>query len=233
MQDMGENFVDLWYAERKTAAGLAKIGSASSNCKDFHMKSKSRKKRCGDCGTEVSPYDGVYLSTGDTSRFLCSKCYNESISEAIGLNFDHLSFHPMVLTDRDGAGHTFHFQTHLFGDKVNIQALEIREGEPGGYELSEHGDAEDDLFGLFVKLVERLRRELERKHIEPSDLTRYRITNENIVRGHITWDDDTGGEVPCLVIDGKKLSWHEFGRMLMSYEGFHFKLEIYEGTEER
>ncbi len=25
----------------------------------------------------------------------------------------------------------------------------------------------------------------------------------------------------------------EFGRMLMAYEGFHFKLEIYEGDEER
>jgi len=197
------------------------------------MGSNLRKKHCSECGTEVSSYDGVYLSTGDTSRFLCSKCYNETISEAIGLNFDHLSFHPIMLTDRDGVDHTFHFQTRLFGDKVNIQALEIKDDEPKGYEFSEHGDVEDDLFGLFTKLVDRLRRELERKHIEPSDLSRYRITNQDIVRGHITWDDETDGEVPCLIIDGKELSWHEFGRMLMTYEGFHFKLEIFEGNEER
>lgn len=197
------------------------------------MGSNLRKKHCSECGTEVSSYDGVYLSTGDTSRFLCSKCYNESISEAIGLNFDHLSFHPIMLTDRDGVDHTFHFQTRLFGDKVNIQALEIKDHEPKGYEFSEHGDVEDDLFGLFTKLVDRLRRELERKHIEPSDLSRYRITNQDIVRGHITWDDETDGEVPCLIIDGKELSWHEFGRMLMTYEGFHFKLQIFEGNEER
>ena len=197
------------------------------------MGSNLRKKHCSECGTEVSSYDGVYLSTGDTSRFLCSKCYNESISEAIGLNFDHLSFHPIMLTDRDGVDHTFHFQTRLFGDKVNIQALEIKDDEPKGYEFSEHGDVEDDLFGLFTKLVDRLRRELERKHIEPNDLSRYRITNQDIVRGHITWDDETDGEVPCLIIDGKELSWHEFGRMLMTYEGFHFKLEIFEGNEER
>lgn len=197
------------------------------------MGSNLRKKHCSECGTEVSSYDGVYLSTGDTSRFLCSKCYNESISEAIGLNFDHLSFHPIMLTDRDGVDHTFHFQTRLFGDKVNIQALEIKDDEPKGYEFSEHGDVEDDLFGLFTKLIDRLRRELERKHIEPNDLSRYRITNQDIVRGHITWDDETDGEVPCLIIDGKELSWHEFGRMLMTYEGFHFKLEIFEGNEER
>lgn len=197
------------------------------------MNSNSTKKQCDDCGTEVSTYDGVYFSIGDTSRFLCSKCYNESISEAIGLNFDHLSFHPIILSDRDDVDHTFHIQTRLFGDKVNIQALEIKKGEPKGYEFSLNGDAEDDLFGLFTKLVDRIRRELERKHIETGDLTRYIITNEDIVRGHIAWDDDTDGEVPCLLIDGKELSWNEFGRMLMTYEGFHFKLEIFEGTEER
>ena len=92
------------------------------------MNSNFTKKQCSDCGTEVSTYDGVNLSTGDTSRFLCSKCYNESISEAIGLNFDHLSFHPIILADRDGANHSFHFQTRLFGDKVHIQALEIMKG---------------------------------------------------------------------------------------------------------
>jgi len=194
---------------------------------------KYRKRRCSNCGTEVSTYEGVYLSTADTTQFLCSKCYNESISEAIGLNFDHMSFHPIVLADRDGTDHTFHFQTRLFGDKVNIQALEIKEGEPRGYEFSVHGDAEDDLFDLFAKLVDRLRRELQRKHIEPSDLTPYSITDEDIVRGHITWDDETDGEVPCLIIDGKELSWHEFGRMLMTYEGFHFTLEIFGGDEER
>ena len=190
-------------------------------------------QKCADCGTAVSTYDGVYLSTGDTSRFLCSKCYNESISKAIGLDFDHLSFHPVVLPDKDGVSHTFHFQTRLLGDRVHIQALEIIKGEPRGHKFAADGDAEDDLFGLFTKLVDRMRRELERRHIEPSDFTRYRITDEDIVRGHINWDDDTDGMVPLLVIDGKELSWHEFGRMLMSYEGYHFKLEIFEGTEER
>jgi hypothetical protein len=197
------------------------------------MNKKSTKEKCTDCGDEVSTYDGVYISRENASNFICSKCYNRSISESMGLNFDHLSFHPITMADVDGADHTFHFQTRLFGDNVNIQALEIIEGVPKGYEFSVHGDAEEDLFGLFTKLVDRIRRELGRKHIEPSDLTRYRITNEAIVRGRITWDDDTGGEVPCLVIDGKELTWHEFGRMLMTYEGFHFKLEILEGFKER
>ncbi|MFC1895375.1 hypothetical protein ACFL0Q_01765 [Thermodesulfobacteriota bacterium] len=191
------------------------------------------KQQCNTCGNEVATYDGIYISTRDDKSFLCSKCYNESISKATGLTFDHLSFHPIDMEDREGKNHTFHIQTRLFGDKVNIQALEIREGKPKGYKFSENGDAEGDLFDLFSKLVDRIRRELERSHIEPSELTRYRISNDDIVRGQIKWDDDTDGQVPCLVIDGKELSWHEFGRMLMAYEGFHFKLEIFEGTEER
>jgi hypothetical protein len=39
--------------------------------------------------------------------------------------------------------------------------------------------------------------------------------------------------LPKLVIDGKSVSWEKFGRILMTYEGWHFKMEIYDGTEER
>jgi hypothetical protein len=34
------------------------------------------------------------------------------------------------------------------------------------------------------------------------------------------------------VIDGKKIKWDEFGRMLMTYEGFNFKLEIFDKSDE-
>ena len=196
------------------------------------MYSNPNQQQCEACGIAVVNYDGVNLSDGDTIRFLCSKCYNESIAETMGVDFEHLSFHPIILTDRSDEDHTFHFQTHLFGDKLQIRALEIQDSVPKGYEFSEYADAEDDLFSIFVKLVERMRYALERRHIEPSDLTRYSITDEDTVRGQLTWDDDTDGEVPCLVIDGKELSWHEFGRMLMTYEGFHFKLNIFEDGEE-
>ena len=36
-----------------------------------------------------------------------------------------------------------------------------------------------------------------------------------------------------LVIDGEPKSWERFGQMLMSYEGFSFKLEVYDNGEER
>ena len=34
------------------------------------------------------------------------------------------------------------------------------------------------------------------------------------------------------VVDGKEITWQEMGRMLMTFEGFQFKLEIRDKSEE-
>ncbi|MEW6668586.1 MAG: hypothetical protein AB1512_25520 [Thermodesulfobacteriota bacterium] len=190
--------------------------------------------RCESCGRLVRSFDTIRLSSEDgKATLLCSKCYNEFAAKNAGLDFQHVDFEPITLHDIDGIPHKFEFRTHVFGGNVSIEALEIRNGQPKGYELTVHGDAEDDMLHLFGKLFEKMRRALERKHIEKGNLTRYQITNAGIVRGHITWDDDQGGRVPCLVVDGKELSWEEFGRMLMTYEGFNLKLEVFEPSDER
>lgn len=53
-----------------------------------------------------------------------------------------------------------------------------------------------------------------------------------IARSHITWDSDEDGRVPLLVIDGHEITWEELCRMLMTFEGFQFKLEIRDKSEE-
>jgi hypothetical protein len=56
-----------------------------------------------------------------------------------------------------------------------------------------------------------------------------------IVRGNVSCDleSDSGARIPMLVIDGKPISWERFGEMLMTWEGFSFKLEVYDPSEER
>ncbi|MHC4270656.1 MAG: DUF7713 domain-containing protein [Planctomycetota bacterium] len=34
-------------------------------------------------------------------------------------------------------------------------------------------------------------------------------------------------------MDGKEIPWHEFGKMLMTYEGFNFRLDIFDRFEEK
>lgn len=35
-----------------------------------------------------------------------------------------------------------------------------------------------------------------------------------------------------VVIDGKEISWADFGEALMIYEGFNFKMQIFDRSEE-
>ena len=61
------------------------------------------------------------------------------------------------------------------------------------------------------------------------------FAESGMVRGLVSSDPDRdfGDRVPMLVIDGEPISWERFGQMLMTYEGFSFKLEVYDNSEER
>ena len=52
------------------------------------------------------------------------------------------------------------------------------------------------------------------------------------MRGRIDWDDGEDGQVPLVVIDGREIAWDDFGRMLMTFEGWQFKLEIFDRGNE-
>ena len=50
--------------------------------------------------------------------------------------------------------------------------------------------------------------------------------------GRIEWDEQYEGRLPLVIIDGKEYTWEELGEMLMSFEGWDFKLKIFENWEE-
>ena len=58
------------------------------------------------------------------------------------------------------------------------------------------------------------------------------IADDGVVRGRIEWDDAQDVRLPLLVIDGREIDWDQFGRMLMSYEGWQFKLTLADKSEE-
>jgi len=102
---------------------------------------------------------------------------------------------------------------------------ELRGGDPGGYEFQVLGDAEADLFELLAQLVARTRRALALRHLKYEPPFGLGIA-DLLVRARITWDSDKDGRAPLLIIDGLEVPWEQFGRMLMSFEGWQFKLEI-------
>jgi len=191
------------------------------------------KSRCHGCGRAVPGYDIIrYGSIEKGYRELCTRCFNTEVAESDGLiEFEHIDFSPIDLTDCAGNTHHFHFRTRLLGPGVAVDALEIRDGQPGGYQFQVIGDPEGDLLTLLARLIEKIRRALSVKHIREGEHG-VQIGDNQVVRGRIKWDAAEEGRVPMLVIDGREFSWDEFGRMVMTFEGWQFKMEIRDKSEE-
>ena len=187
---------------------------------------------CHTCRQVIAAYDGIHYGSIESGyRQLCSRCFNEEVALAGGLDFQHVQFEPVEMRDLAGEQHEFHFRVHLLGDRVALKAVELHAGEPGGYEFQVIGDAEEDLFVLMGQLIGRMRRALALRHLkheEPFGL----VISDFLVRGRISWDGQGDGHVPLLVIDGRDVTWERFGRMLMGFEGWQFKLEIRDKSEE-
>ena len=144
--------------------------------------------------------------------------------------FTHVSFEPVTLAGCDGDSHEFHFQTRLFGDSLALDAFELCDGFRDGFQFQVIGDPEADLWDLFGRLMAKMRRALSVKHVMSGD---YGLEiAERVVRGRIGWDSECDGRVPLVIVDGRELSWDDLGRMLMTFEGWQFRLEIRDMSEE-
>lgn len=92
------------------------------------------------------------------------------------------------------------------------------------------GEPEDDLLALLGWLIDKIRRRLSVKYL--TDVGYELQIAEQTVRGRIDWDESAVERTPLLVIDGREITWDDFGRMLMAFEGWQFKLEIVDPSEE-
>ena len=55
---------------------------------------------------------------------------------------------------------------------------------------------------------------------------------DQLVRGTIDSDESAWERTPRLQIDGRPVSWEAFGQMLLSFEGWQFKLEIIDPSDD-
>jgi hypothetical protein len=187
---------------------------------------------CDACGTAVPGYDIVnYGSLEQGYRELCSRCFNAEVASNLGLErFESVRLHPVALTDCAGERHEFHFRMRLLGSMAALDAFELRAGVPGGYQFQILGKPDDEPLLLLGRLIERMRRSLSVKYLERSEHGTQ--IADRTACGRIEWDESEDGRVPLLVIDGQKVSWDELGRMLMSFEGWQFRVEMCDRSEE-
>ena len=188
--------------------------------------------KCEGCNGTFPGYDIVHYGSMDAGyRQLCTRCFNAVVAELHGLDdFENIQLEPIGLIDCIGEEHTFHFRTRLLGGIVSLEAFELREGNPSGYEFQLIGDPDEDLFVLLGRLIQIIRKALSVKHITNSEYGLQMV--DDTVRGRIGWDDAEDGRVPLMIVDGREITWEEFGQMLMSREGWQFKLEIFDRSDE-
>ncbi|MCZ7561910.1 MAG: hypothetical protein M5U30_19215 [Burkholderiaceae bacterium] len=116
-------------------------------------------------------------------------------------------------------------RTHLVAGGVTIDAIELNKDQSEGYWFKVIGHEKGDLFELLARLVTRMRQGLACTHLE-EDAYGLQINDRGIVRARIESDADGKTDMPVVVIDGRNISWDEFGRMVATYTGFQFKLEL-------
>jgi hypothetical protein len=197
------------------------------------MSAEVQNERCEDCGRHMPAYEMIHLTLSETqSRRVCTRCFNTRIA---GVDFEHPNFEPVMLKDASGMSHEFHFTTRHGGAHLAVEAFEVEDGHPAGYQFQVLGDPEEEPLAIFLQLFERMRRALARRHIENGDLgSQIAKSGEGwVLRGQIDWDEDEDGRVPRLVVDGNSYTWDEIGRMLMAFEGFQVKMEVHDKSEER
>ena len=189
---------------------------------------------CEGCGTAVPGYDVVnYGSMGQGYRELCTGCFNAEVARILGLeSFENVRLQPVAMTDCAGERHEFHFRMRLLGsvEGVALDAFELKDGAPSGYQFQMLGKPDEDPLKLLGRLIERMRRSLSVKHLVRGEYgTRIAVKT---VCGRIDWDEFGDGQFPLLVIDGREMTWDTFGRLLMTYEDWQFRLTIRDNSEE-
>lgn len=187
---------------------------------------------CERCGDHVPFYDVVHYGNVEKSESLCMHCFNRAAAAQMGVEFEEARFESVLLTDCNGRAHSFQVRRRLCPSGQVIEAFELLDDERGGHQFAVLGDVAADPIEVFAQLYERMRRGLARMHVADGPYGPS-LEATGPVRGRISSDYDVDPEPePVIVIDGRTFTWAQFGRMLLSFEGWQFRLEIVDRTDE-
>ncbi len=93
-----------------------------------------------------------------------------------------------------------------------------------GYRLALVGAHDADVGSMFARLREDVRAAIGRQYLERSRHRDGWIMRGREVEGRLVWRDEGPGY--DVVVDGRPLSWAEFGAALEPFEGWTFRLSM-------
>ncbi len=195
------------------------------------------KDNCETCGSSFLSYErAIHLlkTPTESSEIICSECLIKQLSKADNLKLEELEEKIIEVSGSGNKKHQFYICRSLIPAGIMLEAIEVKGGEQKGYKVSVIGALDCDQKALMKAMLQKIRKTLLKKYIKVEELDEVDRGqfNENEYFGSIEYDEDCHGEIPRVFISGREYSWEEFGKMLMSCEGFNFKLKIFEDGEE-
>jgi hypothetical protein len=107
---------------------------------------------------------------------------------------------------------------------VAAEAVELGCDPGDGYQVRVIGAHDVDVPMLLGQLRLQVRDEIGTTYLEPHPSQPGWLLRDHEVAGRLVCAGD--GAPYAVVIDGRTLSWEEFGRTLESFEGWRFRLTI-------
>lgn len=177
--------------------------------------------RCADCGAEPSRIhlDGVPL---------CEGCFDARISEGTGWPRLPPPPPPEIIRGPDGRRHRIAYRVWRSPGGISVEAEE--EGRSEGYAARLVIPHEGDPTPAVERVRAAIRRRIGHLHLDRTSGSGNLIMSGDELRGRLVWR--AGGMPYGVVVDGRELSWEEFGLALEPFEGWEFRLRIVEGHDD-
>jgi hypothetical protein len=191
----------------------------------------NRCERCGKASFGMT----ILTHCNNEQETICTDCFNKEMAEFYGVDDfkDYIKTYTAV--DSEGVAHTFDINKRIMGTGVFWEAVEVNDGKYNGYQFEVQVDMDGDQHEAVQKLYNKISKGLLKKNIEVKSYDGHKIYSmaDDEIVGRIEWDDTEPQEhVPVFIIDGKKYSLQELGKIMISHEGFNFKLKLYDLTED-
>lgn len=192
-------------------------------------------EKCQWCGENCKGYGMVVLHVKEEepSQKICSDCFNGYMAEMLEVEDYEDYEQELIFKDCDGIDHCFQINKKIFPTGIFWEAVELLDENNVGYLFKTHQDHDEDSKVALKRLYAKIEKGLSKKFIvkKSSCGHEYNSLIDDKADGRIEWDDNYDGHIPRFIIDGKGYSLEELGKMLMTYEGWNFKLEVIEPTE--
>ena len=164
---------------------------------------------------------------------VCDRCCDKRIAEYTGLPRLPDPPPPVLLCGPDGREHRFRFKIWRAPTGIEVQLEEMGVPVCEGYRFAVLGDHDASVEVLVARARSAAESEVGRLYLEPARQREGWALRDDEVVGQLVRNDQAGDGKPySVIVDGRTLSWLEFGTALEAYEGWRFRLVIDDSIED-